>query len=133
MIAAIPMTSDRRKRKRVSVGFPVKVSGTGADGQPFQELSHTINISSGGVKFPSKTPLKTNDLVTVSLPLPKNMRPVPSFDYTYTSRGAVVRVDSTPGHPDTTHVVVMFVAAHPKYQHPLSGASGLRAHLIPQA
>ncbi len=103
------MTSDKRKRKRVNVGFPVRVSGVGTDGRPFEELSHTINVSSAGVKFPSKIAFRTNDLVTVTLPLPKDMRPVPSFDYTYSSRGVVARVDSAPGHPDKSNVVVKFV------------------------
>ncbi len=102
------MEQEKRTRRRVTVGFPVKVSGITFAGKPYEEMSRTINVSSAGLKFAMQTPVRKNDYVTVTLPLPKEMRPVQSSEYAYTSRGVITRVEDTAGESSKKAIVIKF-------------------------
>lgn len=101
--------ADKRTRKRVNVGFPVRVSGVDSIGRPFEELSHTINVSAAGLKFLVKTTLRTNDFVTVTLPLPREMRPDSSMGHTYTGKAVISRIEDSTVQRGMKTVVVKFV------------------------
>ena len=101
--------AEKRRRKRVNVGFPVRIVGVDGSGKPFDEMTHSIDVSSGGVKCLVKTPIDQNSPVTVTLPLPRDMRPVATLDYAYTSKGVVARVEDSTVDPAKKAIVVKFV------------------------
>lgn len=88
------MSQERRRHRRVNVGFPVKVSGTDAAGNQFEELGQTINVSTSGIKVALKANVREADTMKVSLPLPRDMRPVASVGHSFISNVKVTRVDA---------------------------------------
>jgi len=102
------MVDDKRKRRRVSVGFPVKVVGTDANGRHFDEMSHTVNVSSAAIKFPIKALVRLNDILTVTLPLPKDMRPVITAEPAYTTRAMVSRIEESAASAGGRTIVARF-------------------------
>ncbi|MEW6365111.1 MAG: PilZ domain-containing protein [Acidobacteriota bacterium] len=103
------MVDERRRRKRVSVGFPVKIVGLDGSGKPFEEMTRSIDVSPGGVKCLVKAQVKLSSHVTITLPLPRDMRPTSTLDYTYTSKGVVARVEESAADPGKLAIVVKFV------------------------
>ena len=58
---------DRRKQKRVSMAFPVEVSGFDPRGRMFCERTITHDISSTGCRIVLKTPIVRGDVVAIRL------------------------------------------------------------------
>ncbi|MEW6367171.1 MAG: hypothetical protein AB1714_21280 [Acidobacteriota bacterium] len=102
------MAAERRRAKRVNVGFPVKVIGIDATGNRFEEMSRTTNISALAVRLPLKGSVRHHDTVTLTLPLPRDMRPEPTVAPAYTSKGVVSRIDYDRGQRGEKSVVVKF-------------------------
>ncbi len=103
------MTNERRRTKRVKVGLPVKVSGLDATGKSYEELGHTIDVSPTAIQLTLKNHVRPRDIVTLTLPLPRHMRPSPTAEYVYTCKGVVSRVEEVAGQPGQKSAVVRFV------------------------
>jgi hypothetical protein len=83
---------ERRKQKRLQVKVPIKVKGSDADGNRFEDQTETLNISSSGVAFFLKRRVRVSSLLVLSLSHPDNPG-------TFNTKGRVVRVeDCAAGH-----------------------------------
>ncbi len=58
---------DRRKGKRVTLTFPIEVSGFDRTGRLFSERTVTLDISEAGCRFHLKTQIERGDVVAVKL------------------------------------------------------------------
>ena len=103
------MTNERRRAKRVKVGLPVKVAGLDATGKSYEELGHTVDVSPTAVQVCLKNHVRLREMVTLTLPLPRHMRPNPTAEYAYTCKGVISRVEEVAGQPGQKSAVVRFV------------------------
>lgn len=67
-------SQDRRKGKRLSLNFPVEVSGFDRTGRMFCERTTTLDISEAGCRFQLQTPLEREDVVAIKLLSPRSNR-----------------------------------------------------------
>ncbi|PYT78682.1 MAG: hypothetical protein DMG40_19560 [Acidobacteria bacterium] len=69
-----------RRCPRIQLQIPVFVRGTDAAGSVFIELTKTINISAIGACIACQHPLRTNEIVQLTIPAPSPVAPslVPS-------------------------------------------------------
>jgi len=79
---------ERRKRQRVAVNVPVKVKGTDAQGNSFEERTESLDISSNGVAFFLKRRVRVTSFLEVSLSRPKS-------SYVFEQRAQVIRVEDS--------------------------------------
>src|SRR5438445_630898 len=103
------MAAERRRDARKAIGIPVYVRGHDADGSPWEEVSHTLELSSGGTAFLLKHPLVVGQVLRLSLPLPKNLRRYDLAEPSYRVYALVRNVT----HPGDTRVGVMFLGQNP--------------------
>jgi hypothetical protein len=61
---------ERRREARKQITLPVRLQGGGAAGAPWEEVSHTLDIASGGLAFNLKRPVTVGQVLHVSLPMP---------------------------------------------------------------
>jgi hypothetical protein len=67
-------TSERRREPRKSISVTVRVLGHDPDGTPWEEMTVTENASYGGASFPLKRACDVGQVLSLSLPLPRNFR-----------------------------------------------------------
>jgi hypothetical protein len=108
--------NDRRRKKRVDVGIPIRVKGVDSEGIRFEELTKSINVSSDGAFFILKYHLKMGSLLKLSLPLPRHLQKSVAPKAVYQTLGVVIRVENAEG-PQAYKVGVRFRAAKIKQYH----------------
>ncbi len=60
------MTNPIRKENRVQAVLPVRISGIDVDGEPFQGLGHTLNVSPNGARLSGvRLPLREGCVVRI--------------------------------------------------------------------
>jgi hypothetical protein len=74
--------SERRREPRKSLSVTVRVRGHDPDGAAWEEMTATQDASYGGASFPLKHPHGVGQVLSLSLPLPRNFR---RYDVTETS------------------------------------------------
>jgi PilZ domain len=110
------MFDDRRRKKRVDVGIPIRVKGLDSEGTRFEELTKSINVSSDGAYFVLKYHIKIGSLLELSLPLPRQLQKSVAPKAVYQTIGVVTRVESTE-RPQAYKIAVRFRAADIKQYH----------------
>ncbi|MBI3405286.1 MAG: PilZ domain-containing protein [Acidobacteria bacterium] len=63
-------SAERRRTPRIRLHVPMFVRGVDAYGEDFLDLTKTLNISSTGAYLASARALKTNELVSLTIPAP---------------------------------------------------------------
>ena len=107
------MFEDKRRLKRIRVSLPIRVKWSDNQGNRFEEVTRSIDVSSDGALFPLKVPLTAGTLLELSLPLPRNLQKTASPKPVYETTGVVVRVEQT-GDPSSFHIAVRFRAMNAK-------------------
>jgi hypothetical protein len=90
--------------------MPVKVSGFGADGQPWTEMSTVKDASASGAAFLLKHPVTRGHVLHLLLPLPKRFR---SYDVGESSYRVYALVRAANPEPPGLRVGVMFLGKQP--------------------
>jgi hypothetical protein len=80
---------ERRREGRLNMALPVKVVGHGVDGSTWSELTHTEDLSSGGVGFRVKRRVALGEVLHLALPMPKSLRQYDLMDASYSVYGIV--------------------------------------------
>ena len=107
---------EKRRSHRVPVNLPVKVRGINTQGVKFEEITHSIDVSSGGVLFLLKQPLSKGMGLELSLPLPQTMRTGGPSQPVYHTAAIVIRIQ--PGEvPSVFRIAVKFQNAQVKKYH----------------
>ena len=68
------MSTERRKNPRLGLAIPLRVQGFLADGTTWEELTTTVDVSSGGACFPLGHEADLGQVLLLSLALPKRLR-----------------------------------------------------------
>lgn len=107
---------DKRRSRRVLVNLPVKVCGINAQGVEFEEMTHSIDVSSGGALLLLKQSLSKGMGLELSLPMRPGVRKAGSSHCVYHTAAKVVRID--PGElAGVFRIAVRFHNAHVKKYH----------------
>lgn len=104
------MNEERRHHARLPLTMPVRVSGFGADGHPWTEMSTVKDASASGAAFLLKHPVTRGHVLHLSLPLPKRYR---SYDLGDASYHVYVLVRAVLPEGAGARVGVMFLGKHP--------------------
>lgn len=104
------MNEERRHHARLPLTMPVRVSGFGADGHPWTEMSTVKDTSASGAAFLLKHPVTRGHVLHLSLPLPKRYR---SYDLGDASYHVYVLVRAVLPEGAGARVGVMFLGKHP--------------------
>lgn len=113
------MFEERRRQKRVEVSIPIRVKGADAEGNRFEEVTKSINVSSDGACFLLKHCIKSGSTLELSLPLPRHLQKGVIRSAVYEALGFVNRVEGTIT-PQTFRIAVKFRAANTKQYRPES-------------
>ncbi len=81
---------ERRKRKRVEMNVPIKVKGSDAQGNAFEEQTESLDISSNGVAFFLKQRVRVTSALELSVSRP-NSKDV------FEQKARVIRVEDSSG------------------------------------
>jgi len=65
-------SAERRRSQRIHIQIPVFVRGTDAAGLEFLDLIKTLDISALGAHLASPRPMRMNDLVNLTIPVPSS-------------------------------------------------------------
>ena len=74
---------ERRKNLRQNLAIPVRVQGFLADGTTWEEITTTVDVSSGGACFSLSHGAEIGQVLLLSLPLPKRLRQYDFNDANY--------------------------------------------------
>jgi PilZ domain len=107
------MFDDKRRQKRVEVNIPIRVKWADPQGNRFEEVTRSINVSADGAMFLLKQQLRMGMVLELSLPLPKQMQKGSSPKAVYEAMGLVTRVEHTPDRSGF-RIAVRFRAASAK-------------------
>jgi hypothetical protein len=93
----MPTIEDRSRRLLLHV--PLQVEGKNGSGNPFEELTETVNVSGTGAAFdlPCEVPVGTR--VKLAFGLPEHLRPHFGGEAVYRVRGVVIRLEHVEGSP----------------------------------
>jgi hypothetical protein len=110
-----PGPENRRKQQRMNLVVPVRVQGHNASGEPWVEMTMTVNADFGGAAFTLKHSVTRGHALHLSLPLPKSFR---SYDLATPSYNVFCVVRNTTALPSGVYRVgVMFLGRHPPRGH----------------
>ena len=112
----LTVLKEKRRSHRVPVNLPVKVRGINSQGVKFEEITHSIDVSSGGVLFSLKQPLSKGMGLQLSLPLPQTMRKGGPSQPVYHTAAIVIRVQQGEV-PSVFRIAVKFQNAQAKKYH----------------
>ena len=104
------MNEERRQQARLALTLPVRISGFGANGDPWTEMSTVKDASASGAAFSLKHPVSRGHVLHLSLPLPKRFR---SYDLAEASYHVYALVRSANPEPQGARIGVMFLGKHP--------------------
>jgi PilZ domain len=69
--------SDRRRERRINLGFPIELFGFDSANHYFTERSVTINVSKSGCQFRLNTRVNEKTVVAIRVTLPERAKTVP--------------------------------------------------------
>lgn len=107
------MPTERRKNPRLGLAIPLRAQGFLADGATWEEMTTTVDVSSGGACFPLAHEVDLGQVLLLSLALPKRLRQHDLTDATYRVYSLVRGVRRT---GDPARVGVMFFGKYPPRQ-----------------
>ena len=96
------------RTNRVELQLPVEVRGEDALGARFTELTHSLNVSGGGILFESHRQVPVGARLTLRIELPPMLRHRFSNSDSYSALAVVCRVEQLEGGP-TRRVGARFV------------------------
>ena len=77
------MPTERRKNPRLGLAIPARIQGFLADGSIWDEMTTTIDVSSGGACFPLSHAAELGQVLLLTLALPKRLRQFDLMDASY--------------------------------------------------
>ena len=104
------MPTERRKNPRLGLAIPLRVQGFLADGTTWDEITTTVDVSSGGACFPLSHEAELGQVLLLSLGLPKRLR---QYDLNDASYRVYTLVRGVRRRADQPRVGVMFFGKHP--------------------
>jgi hypothetical protein len=104
------MPTERRKNPRLGLAIPMRVQGFLADGSTWEEMTTTLDVSSGGACFPLSHEAELGQVLLLSLALPKRLRQYDLMDASYRVYSLVRGVRRRGDQP---RVGVMFFGKQP--------------------
>jgi hypothetical protein len=104
------MPTERRKNPRLGLAIPVRVQGWLGDGSSWEEISGTIDVSSGGACFGLNHEVELGQVLLLSAGLPKRLRQYDLHDASYR---VYTLVRSVRRIADPPRVGVMFFGKYP--------------------
>ena len=103
--------AERRKQRRVTMRFPVRVQGRESNGTTWEEMSSCEDASVGGVGLKLKRPVVLGQVLHLSMPLPQKFRQYDLTDASYRVYTLVRNVRPAPG--GGVRVGLLFLGKHP--------------------
>jgi hypothetical protein len=104
------MPTERRTNPRLGLAIPVRIQGFVADGTIWEEVTTTLDVSSGGACFPLTREAELGQVLLLALALPKRLR---QFDLVDASYRVYTLVRSVRRRGEKPLVGVMFFGKHP--------------------
>jgi len=104
------MPTERRKNPRLGLAIPARIQGFLADGTTWEEMTTTLDVSSGGACFPLTREAELGQVLLLTLALPKRLR---QFDLTDASYRVYTLVRSVRRRGEKPRVGVMFFGKYP--------------------
>jgi hypothetical protein len=104
-----PVT-ERRRRNRLAIQVPVRVRGREAGGTAWEEVAASLDASEGGLAILMAHPVRTGQVLHLSVPLPSRYR---QYDLTASSYRIYGLVRSSRLQEARARVGVMFLGAQP--------------------
>jgi hypothetical protein len=96
------------RTRRLGLDLPIVVSGTDAHDEPFNEHTHTVNVSGGGLCYESQYGVPVGARVELKIALPPKLRPRFGGKSVYRVQALVCRVERT-GSKGSYRVGVRFL------------------------
>lgn len=106
------MPTERRTNPRLGLAIPLRVKGFLADGTTWEEITTTVDVSTGGACFPLSHEAELGQVLLLSLALPKRLRQYDLGDASYYVYSLVRGVRRRADRP---RVGVMFFGKHPPH------------------
>jgi hypothetical protein len=104
------MPTERRKSLRQNLAIPLRVQGFLADGTTWEEITTTVDVSSGGACFSLTHEAELGQVLLLSLALPRRLR---QFDLTAPDFRVYSLVRGARRRADQPRVGVMFFGKYP--------------------
>jgi hypothetical protein len=104
------MPTERRKNPRLGLAIPLRVQGFLADGTTWEEITTTVDVSTGGACFSLSREAELGQVLLLSLALPKRLRQHDLNDASYRVFSLVRGVRRRADQP---RVGVMFFGKYP--------------------
>jgi len=104
------MPTERRKNPRLGLAIPARIQGFVADGTVWEEMTTTLDVSSGGACFPLARDAELGQVLLMTLALPKRLR---QFDVSDASYRVYTLVRSVRRRGEKPRVGVMFFGKYP--------------------
>jgi hypothetical protein len=104
------MPTERRKNPRLGLAIPCRVQGFLGEGAVWDEMTTTIDVSSGGACFPLTHVAELGQVLLLTLALPKRLR---QFDLADASYRVYTLVRGVRRRGDQPRVGVMFFGKQP--------------------
>jgi hypothetical protein len=101
---------ERRKNLRQNLAIPVRVQGFLADGSTWEEITTTMDVSTGGACFSLAHEADLGQVLLLSFPLPKRLR---QYDLNDASYRVYSLVRGVRRRAELPRVGVMFFGKHP--------------------
>jgi hypothetical protein len=103
--------AERRKQRRLTMKFPVRVQGRDSDGTAWEEISSCEDASMGGVGLRLTRPVVLGQVLHLSMPLPQKFRQYDLTDASYRIYTLVRNVRPAPG--GGVRVGLLFLGKNP--------------------
>jgi hypothetical protein len=104
------MPTERRKSLRQNLAIPLRVQGFLADGATWEEITTTVDVSSGGACFSLTHEAELGQVLLLSLALPRRLR---QYDLTAADYRVYSLVRGARRRADQPRVGVMFFGKYP--------------------
>jgi hypothetical protein len=104
------MPTERRKNPRHGLAIPARVQGFLADGETWEEMTNTIDVSAGGACFTLGHEAELGQVLLLNLALPKRLRQYDLMDASYR---VYTLVRGVRRRAEQTRVGVMFFGKFP--------------------
>ena len=91
---------ERRRERRVPVNLPMLVRGTDRAGEPFEELTSSVNLCRGGAAFATRYALVLGSRLEINIPASPSTT---EKDAEFSTHGRIVHV--APGNSDRELIV----------------------------
>jgi hypothetical protein len=102
--------TERRRKNRLAIKVPVRVRGRETGGTAWEEVAASLDASEGGLAILMAHPVRTGQVLHLSVPLPSRYR---QYDLTSSSYRVYGLVRSSRLHEARARVGVMFLGPQP--------------------